>query len=109
MSVWISSGRRRKRASLHDSTPETSTDTRKRPAGRARLPCGNDAGTGVPRTGASAVCIDRLELETCGRRVPMEHLHRLEREIGEIGPEHRQLLQQLRRDRDDVAADLVRL
>src|ERR1035437_6055952 len=39
----------------------------------------------------------------------MKHFDRIEREFGQILTQARQLLQQVMRDRDDVAADLVRL
>src|SRR6478752_157424 len=49
------------------------------------------------------------ERESRLRGVAVEHLDRVERVVVKIAPDERKLLQNVVRDRDDVAADLVSL
>src|SRR5262249_8408725 len=92
MSVRTSSGRRSARASHHENPPDTATEAAKRQADLRRL-APDVCNAPSRRSGGSAVSIDGLELETGRRGVPVKHLHGLQRKVGEVGPEHWQLLQ----------------
>jgi hypothetical protein len=60
-------------------------------------------------THLAETCAFELERKAGSKRVVSEHLDRFERELVQILPERFELRQEIVREGDDVAADLVRL